>query len=111
LVIDLSGLKSITVDPIARSARAGGGVLWGEFDAATQAHGLHTPGGRATTTGVAGFTLGGGYGWTSSKYGLACDNLISAEVVLADGTVVRASAHEHPELFWASGAAAGTSAS
>jgi FAD/FMN-containing dehydrogenase len=100
VVIDLGGLKSITVDPIARSARAGGGVLWGEFDAATQAHGLHTPGGRATTTGVAGFTLGGGYGWTSSKYGLACDNLISAEVVLADGTVVRTSAHEHPDLFW-----------
>jgi FAD/FMN-containing dehydrogenase len=98
--IDLRGLKSITVDPVARTARAGGGVLWGEFDAATQEHGLHTPGGRVTTTGLGGFTTGGGYGWTSSKYGLACDNLISAEVVLADGSVVRASEHEHPDLFW-----------
>jgi FAD/FMN-containing dehydrogenase len=98
--IDLRGLKSITVDLQARTARAGGGVQWGEFDAATQAHGLHTPGGRVTTTGLGGFTLGGGYGWTSSKYGLACDNLISAEVVLADGSVVRASEHEHADLFW-----------
>jgi len=98
--IDLRGLKTITVDPRARTARAGGGVLWGEFDAATQAGGLHTPGGRVTTTGLGGFTLGGGYGWTSSKYGLACDNLISAEVVLADGRVLRASEREHADLFW-----------
>jgi FAD/FMN-containing dehydrogenase len=100
MLIDLRGLKSITVDPQARTARAGGGVLWGEFDAATQAHGLHTPGGRVTTTGLGGFTLGGGYGWTSSKYGLACDNIISAEVVLADGSVVRTSEQEHADLFW-----------
>ena len=100
MVIDLRGLKSITVDPQSRTARAGGGVLWGEFDAATQAHGLHIPGGRVTTTGLGSFTTGGGYGWTSSKYGLACDNLISAEVVLADGSVVRASEHEHADLFW-----------
>jgi FAD/FMN-containing dehydrogenase len=100
IVIDLSGLKSITVDPQTRTARAGGGVLWGEYDAATQAHGLHTPGGRMSTTGLGGFTLGGGYGWSSSKYGLACDNLLSAEVVLADGTVVRASEQEHAELCW-----------
>jgi FAD/FMN-containing dehydrogenase len=100
MVIDLGGLKSITVDPARRTARAGGGVLWGEFDAATQAHGLHTPGGRVTTTGLGGFTTGGGYGWTSSKYGLACDNLISAQVVLADGRVVRASQTEHADLFW-----------
>jgi FAD/FMN-containing dehydrogenase len=100
IVIDLSGLKSITIDAETRTARAGGGVLWGEFDAATQAHGLHTPGGRATTTGIAGFTLGGGYGWTSSKHGLACDNLLSAEIVLADGMVFRVSAHDHPDLFW-----------
>lgn len=100
MVIDLSGLKSITVDPQARTARAGGGVRWGDFDAASQAHGLHTPGGRVTTTGLGGFTLGGGYGWTSSKYGLACDNLISAEVVLADASVVRASEHDHADLFW-----------
>jgi FAD/FMN-containing dehydrogenase len=100
ILIDLSGLKSITVDPEARTARAGGGVLWGEFDAATQEHGLHTPGGRVTTTGLGGFTTGGGYGWTSSKYGLTCDNLISAEVVLADGSVVTASESENSELFW-----------
>jgi FAD/FMN-containing dehydrogenase len=100
MLIDLSGLKTITVDPVARTARAGGGVLWGEFDAATQEHGLHTPGGRVTTTGIGGFTIGGGYGWTSSAYGLACDNLLSAEVVLADGRVVRASEDKHPDLFW-----------
>jgi FAD/FMN-containing dehydrogenase len=100
LLIDLAGLKTIDVDPAVRTARAGGGVLWGEFDAATQEHGLHTPGGRVTTTGVGGFTTGGGYGWTSSKYGLTCDNLISAEVVLANGRIVRASPREYEDLFW-----------
>jgi FAD/FMN-containing dehydrogenase len=100
MVIDLAGLKQVDVDPEARTARAGGGVVWGEFDAATQEHGLHTPGGRVTTTGLGGFTTGGGYGWTSSKHGLTCDNLISAEVVLADGSVVRTSADENTELFW-----------
>jgi FAD/FMN-containing dehydrogenase len=100
LVIDLSGMKRVEVDPAARTARAGGGVLWGEFDVATQEYGLHTPGGRVTTTGIGGFTTGGGYGWTSSKYGLTCDNLISAEVVLADGRVVTASEQEHADLFW-----------
>ena len=100
ILIDLAGLKTIEVDPAARTARAGGGVLWGEFDAATQRHGLHTPGGRVTTTGVGGFTTGGGYGWTSSKYGLTCDNLIAAEIVLADGRVVVASEREHADLFW-----------
>ena len=101
IVIDLGGLKTIDVDAAARTARAGGGVLWGELDAAAQEHGLHTPGGRVTTTGIGGFTTGGGYGWTSSKHGLACDNLVSAEVVLADGSVVTASAHENADLFWA----------
>jgi FAD/FMN-containing dehydrogenase len=100
IVIDLRGLKTIDVDPQAKIARAGGGVNWGEFDAATQEHGLHTPGGRVTTTGIGGFTTGGGYGWTSSKHGLTCDNLISAEVVLADGSVVTASEQANPELFW-----------
>jgi FAD/FMN-containing dehydrogenase len=101
ILIDLSGLKQIDVDPDARTARVGGGVLTGEFDAATQEHGLHTPMGRVTTTGVGGFTTGGGYGWTSSKFGLACDNLISAEVVTADGEVLTASADENADLFWA----------
>jgi FAD/FMN-containing dehydrogenase len=100
LLIDLGGLKSIEVDPETRTARAGGGTLWGEFDAATQQYGLHTPGGRVTTTGIGGFTTGGGYGWTSSKFGLACDNMISAEVVLADGRVVTASEEENDDLFW-----------
>ena len=100
ILIDLAGLKQITVDHEARTARAGGGVLWGDFDGATQAHGLHTPGGRVTTTGVGGFTTGGGYGWTSSKYGLTCDNLLSAQVVLADGRVVTASERDEPDLFW-----------
>jgi FAD/FMN-containing dehydrogenase len=100
ILIDLAGLKTIEVDRKARTARAGGGVLWGEFDAATQQYALHTPGGRVTTTGIGGFTTGGGYGWTSSKYGLTCDNLLSAEVVLADGRVVTASEHENEDLFW-----------
>ena len=100
MLIDLAGLTQISVDPKARTARAGGGVLWGEFDAATQQHALHTPGGRVTTTGVGGFTTGGGYGWTSSKYGLTCDNLISAEVVLAEGRLVTASERENGDLFW-----------
>src|ERR671936_1549914 len=100
ILIDLAGMKQIDVDSGAKTARTGGGVLWGEFDAATQGHGLHTPGGRVTTTGVGGFTTGGGYGWTSSKYGLTCDNLISAEVVTADGRVVTASEDENEDLFW-----------
>jgi FAD/FMN-containing dehydrogenase len=101
IVIDLAGLKGIDVDPGARIARTGGGVLWGEFDKATQAHWLHTPGGRVSTTGIGGFTTGGGYGWTSSKHGLTCDNLLSAEVVTADGQVRTASARENQDLFWA----------
>ena len=100
ILIDLGGLKRIEVDAHARTARAGGGVLWGEFDAAAQQHGLHTPGGRVTTTGVGGFTTGGGYGWTSSKFGLTCDNLLSAQVVLADGRVVSCSERENADLFW-----------
>jgi FAD/FMN-containing dehydrogenase len=100
IVIDLGGLKTIEVDAAARRAKVGGGVLWGELDAATQQHGLHTPGGRVTTTGVGGFTTGGGYGWTSSRHGLACDNLVSAEVVLADGSIVTASEHENADLLW-----------
>jgi FAD/FMN-containing dehydrogenase len=100
LVIDLSAMKGIEVDPGARTAVAQGGVLWNELDAATQEHGLATTGGLVSTTGVAGFTLGGGIGWLMRKYGLACDNLRSAEVVTADGQVLTASATENADLFW-----------
>jgi FAD/FMN-containing dehydrogenase len=100
VLVDLSTLKGVRVDPKARTARAGGGVLVGELDRETQLFGLVTPSGRVTTTGIGGFTLGGGYGWTSAKHGLACDNLISADVVTADGKLVRASEDENPDLFW-----------
>ena len=100
LLIDLSLLKGIDVDPERRTVRAGGGVLWGELDPATQAHGFATPGGRVSSTGVGGFTLGGGYGWLSPKYGLACDNLVAAEVVTADGSVVHCSDDENADLMW-----------
>src|SRR2546423_2938069 len=100
LVIDLSPMKGAQVDAQARTVRAQAGLTWGELDAETQAHGLATTGGLVTTTGVAGFTLGGGIGWLMRKYGLACDNLISAEVVTADGQIVRASESENSELFW-----------
>ena len=101
MLIDLSSLKGVRVDAANRTARANAGVLWGEFDRETQMFGLATPGGRVTTTGVGGFTLGGGYGWLSPKYGLTCDNLISADVVTADGRLVTASERENEDLFWA----------
>src|SRR5690606_14336059 len=91
IVIDLSPLKGIDVDPDARVARAQGGVTWGELDAATQQYGLATPGGVFSDTGIAGLTLGGGYGWLRNAFGLSCDNLIAAQVVTADGRVVTAS--------------------
>jgi len=100
IVIDLSPMKGIEVDPAGRTATAEGGVLWAEFDAATQEHGLATTGGLVSTTGVAGFTLGGGIGWLMRKHGLACDNLRSAEVVTADGQILTASATENVDLFW-----------
>jgi FAD/FMN-containing dehydrogenase len=100
LLIDLSLMKGVRVDPDRRTARANGGVLWGEFDRETQAVGLATPGGRVTTTGLGGFTLGGGYGWLSPKYGLACDNLISADVVTADGRLLTVSESENDDLLW-----------
>jgi FAD/FMN-containing dehydrogenase len=101
LVIDVRPMNTIEVDHERRTARVGGGVTWGEFDAATQEHGLAVTGGRATSTGVAGFTLGGGDGWTSRAFGLACDNLISVKLVTADGRKVTASDTENQELFWA----------
>ena len=101
LMIDLSPMKSVRVDPAARTARAEPGVLWQELDAETQAFGLATVGGVVGTTGIAGLTLGGGQGWLAGKYGLTIDNLLSADVVLADGSLVRASEDEHPDLFWA----------
>lgn len=100
LVIDLRGMRDVVVDPITRVARAGGGATWGNFDAATAAHGLATTGGAVSTTGIAGLTLGGGLGWLMRSYGMTCDNLVGAEVVTADGQVLRASATEHADLFW-----------
>jgi FAD/FMN-containing dehydrogenase len=101
IVIDLSQMRAATVDPGTRRATIEGGATLTDFDAATQAHGLATPLGINSTTGVAGLTLGGGFGWLSRKYGMTVDNLESAEVVTAAGEVVRASAEEHPDLFWA----------
>lgn len=101
LVIDLSQMRSIRVDPEKQTARAEGGVKWREFDHETQAHGLATTGGTISETGIAGLTLGGGVGWLMRKYGLTCDNLLSADVVLADGRLLTASATKHKDLFWA----------
>ena len=100
LVIDLSSMRAVTVDPARRTAKAGGGATWGDFDRATAEHGLATTGGAVSTTGIAGLTLGGGLGWLMRSYGMACDNLVSAEVVTADGRVRTASARENPDLFW-----------
>jgi FAD binding domain/Berberine and berberine like len=101
VVIDLSLLKDIDVDPQARTVRVGGGSTWGEVDRATGEHGLATPSGIISTTGVGGLTLGGGLGYLTRKYGLAIDNLLEAELVLAGGERVRASVDEHPDLYWA----------
>ena len=101
IVIDLSLMKEIDVDPDRRVARAQAGVVWGELDRETQRYGLATPGGVVSSTGIAGFTLSGGMALTTSKWGLACDNLLSVEIVTADGSVLDASMTEHPDLFWA----------
>ena len=100
ITVDLRGMKQIEVDPDQRVARAGGGATWGEFDAATQEHGLAVTGGRVSTTGIAGLALGSGSGWLERKFGFVCDNLIAAEVVTADGRIVTASEDENAELFW-----------
>src|SRR5437016_7629911 len=100
VVLDLSPMKGIRIDPRSSTARAEGGVVWGELDQETQAFGLATTGGLVSSTGIAGFTLGGGIGWLMRKHGLACDNLLSADVVTADGRLLTASAVENEELFW-----------
>jgi len=100
LVIDLSAMKGIRVDPTARTASVQGGVIWRELDRETQAFGLATTGGTVSNTGVVGLTLGGGLGWLMGKHGLAVDNVISADVVTADGQFRHANEAEHPDLFW-----------
>src|SRR6476620_6694078 len=101
LLIDLSLMRSVQVDPVHRTARVEPGATLGDFDKEAQAFGLATPRGINSTTGVAGLTLGGGFGWLSRKLGLTVDNLISADVVTADGTLRQASAKSEPDLFWA----------
>ena len=101
LMIDLSPMKGIRVDPARKTVQAQGGATWGDFDRETAAFGLATPGGQVSTTGIAGLTLGGGVGWLSRKYGLSCDNLLSVDVVTADGNFLTASASENTDLFWA----------
>ncbi|MGN6172011.1 MAG: FAD-binding oxidoreductase, partial [Streptosporangiaceae bacterium] len=101
IVIDLSAMRAVLVDPAGRTARVQGGALWGDVDHETQAHGLATTGGIIGHTGVGGLTLGGGIGFLMRKHGLTVDNLVEAEVVTAEGSMVRASTDEHPDLFWA----------
>ena len=101
IVIDLSAMRGASVDPIQRTALVQGGSLWRDVDHATQAHGLATTGGIVGHTGVGGLSLGGGIGWLMRKHGLTIDNLVEAEVVTAEGEVIRASADDHPDLFWA----------
>jgi FAD/FMN-containing dehydrogenase len=101
VMIDLSHMNTVTVDPAAKRAFAGGGATWADFDAATQAHGLAATGGVISHTGVAGLTLGGGMGWLTRKAGLSCDNLVGVEIVTADGRVLHGSDGENADLFWA----------
>jgi FAD/FMN-containing dehydrogenase len=101
LMIHLGAMSAVAVDPQQRRARVGGGATWADVDAATQEHGLAVTGGVVGHTGVGGLTLGGGVGWLANRHGYTVDNLVSAEVVLADGRIVRATDSEHPDLFWA----------
>ena len=101
LMIHLGAMNSVSVDPVARRAVCGGGATWADVDGASQQHGLATPGGFISHTGIAGLTLGGGIGWLTKTAGLSCDNLVAAEIVTADSRIVRASASENADLFWA----------
>jgi FAD/FMN-containing dehydrogenase len=101
LMIDLSQMRAVLVDPVRRTARVQGGAIWKDVNRETQAYGLAVTGGAVGTTGVAGLTLGGGLGWLMARQGMALDNVLSVDLVLADGTLARASATEHPDLFWA----------
>ena len=101
IVIDLSAMRAVSVDPVERTALVQGGALWGDVDHETQAHGLATTGGIVGHTGVGGLSLGGGLGWLMRKHGLTVDNLVQAEVVTAEGEIVCATANDHPDLFWA----------
>ena len=101
IVIDLRRMNAVQVDPTARTARVQGGAVWSDVDRACQPYGLATTGGRVSTTGVAGLTLGGGSGWVERRLGLACDNLLAVELVTPSGRVVTATDDTHPELFWA----------
>src|SRR5262249_59166235 len=101
IVIDLSAMRGVRVDPADRRAWVQGGALWGDVDHETQAHGLATTGGIVSHTGVAGLTLGGGVGWLMRKHGLPAANLLAVNVVTANADLLRASEDEHPDLFWA----------
>ncbi|HEX5116099.1 MAG TPA: FAD-binding oxidoreductase, partial [Pseudonocardiaceae bacterium] len=101
MMIDMSAIRGVTVDPATRRAHCGGGATMADLDAATQEHGLAVPAGTISHTGVGGLTLGGGFGWLTNRHGLACDNVLSADVVTADGELIHASAVEHPDLYWA----------
>lgn len=101
LMLDLSRMRGVTVDPAARTAWVEGGALWGDVDAATQAHGLATPGGLISETGVAGLVLSGGIGWLRAEHGLCIDNLLAVDLVTAAGEILRVDASRHPDLFWA----------
>jgi FAD/FMN-containing dehydrogenase len=100
LMLNLSRMRSVRVDPVRRTVRAGGGATWRDFDHETQAFGLASTGGTDATTGIAGLTLGGGLGWLAGKYGLACDNLLSVDIVTAEGRLLTVSATENSDLFW-----------
>src|SRR6266496_2596696 len=101
VMIDLAEMKGIAIDPERATATAGGGVVWAELNDAAAEHGLAVTGGAISTTGIAGYTLGGGLGWLMGKHGLAADNLLAVELVTAEGEILRADAASHADLFWA----------